>query len=77
MRISLLLIPIITLLGCISEQEIYERIDKKKKMLASVVGQEITSVDDSEHRTLAIHLKDGRVLKIKSDRYYDEITVTP
>jgi len=76
MRILLALIPIITLLGCVSDQEIYERIDKKKKALDSLVGQEIVSVDDSEHRTLIIRLKDGRTFKVKSDRYYDEITVT-
>lgn len=77
MRIPLLLISIITLIGCVSDQEIYERIDKRKKTLASVVGQEITSVDNNEDRTLVIHLKDGRSLRIKSSRYHDEITVTP
>lgn len=77
MRILLLLIPIVMLLGCVSDQEIYERIDKRKKMLASVVGQEITSVDDSEYRTLVIHLKDGRTIKIESHKHHDEITVTP
>ena len=76
MRI-LLLILIMTLAGCVSEREIYERVDKQKKMLASIVGQEITSVDDSEYRTLVIHLKDGRTLKIESHKHYDDITVTP
>ncbi len=77
MRILLALIPIITLFGCVSEQEVYERVDKKKKMLASLVGQEIVSVDDSEYRTLVIRLKDGRTLKIESHKHYDDITVTP
>jgi uncharacterized protein YcfL len=58
-----------------SDEEMYQQVLERKKELTSIIGSEIESVDESQHRNTVIFLKNGRTISFKSDRYSHELEI--
>lgn len=61
--------------GCETDDQVADRVLKKRELLKTVEGSVIVSITDTPYRTTTIVLSDGRKIVVNSGRSFHETKV--